>query len=75
MVVLDLSYLNYPSNARFKDVMQAIDIEDWTHQDILPDEENRFPPVRETAQNLYDLGLTDSYISENVRANVVYAND
>ena len=58
--------LDCPSDARFKDVMAAIDTTDFSHLDILPDEENRFPPIRETAQRLLDIGMTDSFDSEQV---------
>ena len=58
--------LDCPSGARFKDVMAAIDTTDFSHLDILPDEENRFPPIRETAQRLLDIGMTDSFDSEQV---------
>ena len=58
--------LDCPSDARFKDVMAAIDTTDFSHLDILPDEETRFPPIRETAQRLLDIGMTDSFDSEQV---------
>ncbi|KAH7363933.1 hypothetical protein BKA65DRAFT_125319 [Rhexocercosporidium sp. MPI-PUGE-AT-0058] len=58
--------LNCASDAKFKDVMAAISTKDISHLTILSDEENRFPPIRETAKRLLDIGLTERYDSEEV---------
>ncbi|KAG4434979.1 hypothetical protein IFR05_009533 [Cadophora sp. M221] len=58
--------LNCASDARFKDVMEAIDDQDWAGQRILPEEKNRFPPIEETVKRMHDLALTKRYYSEEV---------
>lgn len=58
--------LNCASDAKFRDVMAAISTKDISHLTILSDEENRFPPIRETAKRLLDIGLTERYDSEEV---------
>lgn len=60
--------LSCGTDSTFRDVMQAFDYEDLGIWELLPDETERLPPVKETAKHFYDIGLTAPYDYKEVIA-------